>query len=69
MAAGAEPDLFRDAGEQAAEQELLEREHRMQQAMLDIRNRFGKNAILKGMNLVEGATAKSRNTQIGGHRA
>lgn len=69
MAAGAEPDLFRDAGEQAAEQELLEREHRMQQAMLDIRNRFGKNAILKGMNLVEDATAKSRNTQIGGHRA
>ena len=41
----------------------------MQQAMLDIRNRFGKNAILTGMNLVEGATAKSRNTQIGGHRA
>jgi DNA polymerase V len=41
----------------------------MQQAMLDIKKRYGKNAILKGMNLEEGATAKDRNSQIGGHRA
>ncbi len=49
--------------------EKLNREHRLQQAMLDIKKRFGKNAILKGMNLQEGATARKRNAQIGGHRA
>ncbi len=38
-------------------------------AMLDIKKKFGKNAILKGMNLEEGATAKDRNSQIGGHKA
>ncbi len=37
--------------------------------MLDIKRRFGKNAILKGMNLVEGATGKDRNDTIGGHQA
>ena len=41
----------------------------MQQAMVDIRKKFGKNAILKGMNLEEGATARERNRQIGGHKA
>ena len=41
----------------------------MQQAMLDIKKKFGKNAILKGMNLEEGATTKERNQQIGGHKA
>ena len=41
----------------------------MQKAMLDIKHKFGKNAILKGMNLQEGATAKDRNSQIGGHKA
>ena len=47
----------------------LEREKKMQQAMVDIRKKFGKNAILKGMNLEEGATARERNRQIGGHKA
>ena len=47
----------------------LEREKKMQQAMLTIKKKFGKNAILKGMNLEEGATAKDRNAQIGGHKA
>ena len=47
----------------------LERERRMQKAMLAIKKKFGKNAILKGMNLEEGATAKDRNAQIGGHKA
>ena len=47
----------------------LEREKRMQKAMLSIKKKFGKNAILKGMNLEEGATAKDRNEQIGGHKA
>jgi DNA polymerase V len=37
--------------------------------MLSIKKKYGKNAILKGMNLEEGATAKSRNSQIGGHKA
>ena len=41
----------------------------MQKAMLDIKKKFGKNAILKGMNLEEGSTAVERNNKIGGHRA
>ena len=55
--------------QQAAENADLEREKRMQKAMIDIKKKFGKNAILKGMNLEEGATAKDRNEQIGGHKA
>ena len=55
--------------QQAAENADLEREKRMQKAMIDIKKKFGKNAILKGMNLEEGATAKGRNEQIGGHKA
>lgn len=37
--------------------------------MIDIKGRFGKNAILKGMNFQEGATARERNSQVGGHKA
>ena len=48
---------------------MLAREKRMQEAMLSIKKKFGKNAVLKGMNLQEGATARDRNEQIGGHRA
>lgn len=55
-------DLFTDPAE-------MEREHRMQKAMLDIKEKFGKNAIMKGMNLQEGATTMERNRQIGGHRS
>lgn len=55
--------------EQEAEQSRQERERRLQQATLSIKKRFGKNAILKGMNLEDGATAKERNAQIGGHKA
>lgn len=66
-------DLFTDyAAEEkkrAEEKERLEKERKRQQAVLDIKNKYGKNAILKGMNLEEGATAKSRNEQIGGHKA
>lgn len=47
----------------------LERERKMQKAMIDIKNKFGKNAILKGINLEEGATTMERNHQIGGHRS
>lgn len=65
-------DLFNFyATEQAAQKQRedaeLAREHKMQQALLDIRRRFGKNAILKGMNLEQGATTIKRNRQIGGH--
>ncbi len=66
-------DLFTDYAEEerkrAEEKERLEKERKRQQAVLDIKNKYGKNAILKGMNLEEGATAKSRNGQIGGHKA
>ncbi len=55
----------RRAGEQAA----AERERRTQEALLAIRRKLGKNAIIKGMNLEDGATARDRNRQIGGHRA
>ena len=51
------------------EERDLAREKRMQHAVIDIKKKFGKNAILKGMNLEEGATARNRNNQIGGHRA
>ncbi len=52
-----------------AEEKELDREMRRQHAILDIKKKFGVNAILKGMNLQEGATAKDRNKQIGGHKA
>ncbi|MEE1010410.1 MAG: DNA methylase [Acutalibacteraceae bacterium] len=51
------------------EKKELEREKRMQNAIVDIKHKYGKNAILKGMNFKEGATAKDRNRQIGGHKA
>lgn len=51
------------------EEEAFRRERRMQEAVLSIKKKYGKNAVLKGMNLTEGATAKDRNSQIGGHRA
>lgn len=55
-------DLFVDPAE-------LEKEHRLQKAMLDIKEKFGKNAILKGMNLEKGAMTMERNRQIGGHKS
>lgn len=66
-------DMFTDyealARRQAEEEEELAREKRLQQAQLHIKRKFGKNAILKGMNLQEGATTIMRNQQIGGHKA
>ena len=66
-------DLFTDyAARQAQEDQAaaaLAQERKIQQAMLEIKKKYGKNAILKGMNLEEGATARERNQQIGGHRA
>lgn len=66
-------DLFTDfearQAEKEAQAEKLAREKRLQQAMLDIKSRYGKNAVLKGTNLLDGATTIARNGQIGGHRA
>ena len=66
-------DLFTDYAAKEAkeyeEQERLERERRAQEAEIAIKKKFGKNAILKGMNFLEGATQKERNAQIGGHKA
>ena len=55
-------DLFTDFG-------MVEREKKLQRAMLEVRKRFGLNAIVRGMNLLEGATTIQRNSQIGGHKA
>ena len=55
--------------ERKEEEERLSRERKLQEAMLSVKKKFGKNAILKGMNLQEGATTLERNRQIGGHKA
>ncbi len=55
--------------EREAEEERLAKERRLQEAMLSVKKKYGKNALLKGMNLQEGATARERNRQIGGHKA
>ena len=49
--------------------EAQRREERLQNAMVSIRQKYGKNGLLKCMDLQEGATAMERNRQIGGHRA
>ena len=66
-------DLFTDY-EALTQQELqenkqLEKEKRLQQATLQIKKKYGKNAVLKGMNLEEGANTIQRNKTIGGHKA
>ncbi len=65
-------DLFRDyereERERAAEEEFLQKERSVQEAVLKIRKKFGKNALVKGMDLEEGATAIERNDTIGGHK-
>lgn len=66
-------DLFTDYAalerERKDEEEKLSKERKLQEAMLSVKKKYGKNAILKGMNLQEGATARDRNRQIGGHKA
>lgn len=51
------------------EEEALAKERKLQEAMISLKKKFGKNAVLKGMNLEEGATARDRNSRIGGHKA
>lgn len=66
-------DLFTDyemlQEEKAKEKEQLEKEKRMQHAIIDIKKKYGGNAILKGTDFMDGATARERNRQIGGHKA
>ena len=66
-------NLFTDYEEVEQEREkeevMLSREKKMQQAILDVKKKYGKNALLRGVDLEEGATAISRNNQIGGHKA
>lgn len=66
-------DLFTDyealKKQKEEEKAALEQEKNMQKAMLAIKKKYGKNAILKGMNFLDGATARERNEQIGGHKA
>lgn len=66
-------DLFTDYEAQAEREQARRRsrqkERHLQEAVLSIKHQFGKNAILKGTNFAEGATARERNNQIGGHRA
>ena len=69
----AQLDLFTDYAalekQEREEEAALEKERRIQKAVLGIKRKFGKNAILKASSLEEGATAKERNSQIGGHKA
>lgn len=66
-------DMFTDYAalqkKKEAEEKMIKKEKRLQQAVLNIEQKYGKNAILKGMNLEEGATSIDRNNQVGGHRA
>lgn len=62
-------NLFSDTEKQEAEENELKKEKDMQRAILKIKSKYGKNSIIKGMNLKEGATALERNRQIGGHKA
>ena len=62
-------DFFSDAAEQELADEREKRERNMQKAILKMKEKYGGNAVIKGMNLEEGSTAISRNKQIGGHSA
>jgi DNA polymerase V len=66
-------DLFTDveafARQKQEEEKQQEKEKKLQQAVLSIKKKYGKNAILKGTSFQEGATARERNGQIGGHKA
>ena len=62
-------DFLSDEAQTQSEQLRLARESRMQEAILVIRHKYGKNAIVKAMSFQDGATARQRNGQIGGHRA
>ncbi len=66
-------DFFTDYSARSLEEERekndLQRERKLQEAVIELKHKYGKNAVLKGTNLQEGATARDRNRQIGGHKA
>ncbi|MBR5218823.1 MAG: DNA methylase [Clostridia bacterium] len=66
-------DFFTDYDKKERDRKLkaekMKKERKIQEATIDLRHKFGKNAVLRGMNLKEGATTKDRNRQIGGHKA
>ena len=62
-------DFFSDYKKKEEEDKNEKIEKNLQKAMIDIKNKYGKNAILKGMNLQEAGTTIDRNSQIGGHRS
>ena len=62
-------DLFLDYRKKEEEQKIEKKEKDLQKAMINIKNKYGKNAILKGMNLQEAGTTRDRNSQIGGHKS
>ena len=62
-------DLFSESDAKKIEQMKLEKERRIQEALLAIRGRYGKNSLVRGLNMREGATAMERNCQVGGHKA
>ncbi len=66
-------DLFTDYAEiserESIVQAKLDRENKLQQSILDLQKKFGKNVVLKGMNLQDNAKQKDRNQQIGGHKS
>ena len=62
-------DMLDGSNDHENEKKALEKERAVQEAVLAIKHKYGKNAVLKGTNYTEGATAKDRNRQIGGHKA
>ena len=68
-----ELDMFTDyeaiKKEKQIEEAALARERKIQETIINIKNKFGKNSLLRGLNFNEGSTAKERNKQIGGHKA
>ena len=68
-----ELDMFTDyeavKKEKQIEEAALARERKIQETIINIKNKFGKNSLLRGLNFTEGSTAKERNKQIGGHKA
>ena len=70
---GTQLSLFESLEEKNKKEEKrkknLEKDHKLQKSLLEIKNKYGKNSVLKAMDYEEGATQKERNEQIGGHKA
>ena len=62
-------DLFTDYKKKEQEQKKEKKERNLQKAVINIKNKYGKNAIIKGMNLQDAGTTIDRNNQVGGHKA